>query len=442
MDRRLLTERLIAELPQATAGKRLEVFDTKTDRLGIRVTESGERSYFLYCRFPRRPDTPTRRRLGRWPEMKVEGARRKAREWLDLIERGVDPADEEERRGRAAAAARANAFTAVAEEYIRQRVIGAKHFDRIAAKAATYPELSRFGALARAARGGRRTLSMRKAPDFILDLDEFARAWGRRPISGIAPRDVRAVVGAALKRGATYRALGLLTISKMFFKWVIAHDDDYGVLVSPCSNLSARQEVGRKKSRDRVLNDGELRALWAVAGGLGYPYGPLIKMLALTGQRKSDVADARWREFNVPEKLWTVPAARAKMEAPLVIPLSDEALTLLAELPRFAEGDHLFTFTFGATPPNSFSKLKVALDERMRAVLGKFEPFIIHDIRRTVRTRLVGPGVGASPEVAELVIGHAKRGLHKVYDHHAYLTEKRAVLEGWARELMRIVADG
>ena len=123
------------------------------------------------------------------------------------------------------------------------------------------------------------------------------------------------------------------------------------------------------------------------------------------------------------------------------MPLSDEIVALLEKLPRFAQGDLLFSFSYGATPPVNFERFKKAVDERMHLAIGEFPPFVLHDIRRTVRTRLVAPGVGAAPHIAELVIAHGKRGISKVYDLHAYDNEKRAALTAWASELRRIV-DG
>jgi integrase len=103
-----------------------------------------------------------------------------------------------------------------------------------------------------------------------------------------------------------------------------------------------------------------------------------------------------------------------------VVPLSDGVIDLLHELPRLDRGDYLFSFTFGARPANSFGRTKIRLD----ALMPPGEPFVFHDIRRTVRTRLSGiPNV--SDLVRELGIGHTKPGLHKVYDLHAYEDEKR-----------------
>jgi integrase len=215
---------------------------------------------------------------------------------------------------------------------------------------------------------------------------------------------------------------------------------------SPCDRMKPKDVIGNKAVRRRVLNDAELRALWQATEGLGYPYGPIFRMLALTGQRKSEVAEARWREFDLGGRLWVIPADRMKMDAAHVVPLTDEVSALLAQLPRSKKGDHVFSTTFGAKPVNGFSKAKELLDKRMLAVLREgaedsesieLEPFVIHDIRRTMRT-----GLSALPVpdmVRELVIAHARPGLHQVYDQYSYLDEKRHALELWAVRLRSIV---
>jgi integrase len=190
--------------------------------------------------------------------------------------------------------------------------------------------------------------------------------------------------------------------------------------------------------RQRVLTDAELRALWRAAESLGYPLGPLFQLLALTGQRKSEVAVARWREFDLDKKLWTIPPERMKGGAAHVVPLTDDVLTILAALPRFKKGDYLFSTTYGSKPVNGFSKAKAKLDAAMAAELGgEVTPFVIHDVRRTMRT-----GLSALPipdNVRELVIAHARPGLHKVYDQHAYEKEKGHALALWASHLLSIV---
>src|SRR5262249_31584785 len=152
-------------------------------------------------------------------------------------------------------------------------------------------------------------------------------------------------------------------------------------------------------------------------------------------------------EFEVEKRLWVIPANRMKMDAAHVVPLTDDVLALLAQLPRFKKGDHVFSTTFGAKPVNGFSKAKELLDKRMLAELRdgaegphddvELQPFVISDIRRTMRT-----GLSALPVpdiVRELVIAHARPGLHKVYDQYAYLDEKRRAMELWSARLLTIV---
>jgi integrase len=101
-------------------------------------------------------------------------------------------------------------------------------------------------------------------------------------------------------------------------------------------------------------------------------------MLALTGQRKSEVAEARWQEFDLEKRMWTIPPERMKMDAPHVLPLANDVLAILELLPRFKKGDYLFSTMFGAKPVNGFSKSKDRLDGAMRAEIGDLEPWTIH----------------------------------------------------------------
>jgi len=118
--------------------------------------------------------------------------------------------------------------------------------------------------------------------------------------------------------------------------------------------------------------------------------------------------------------------------------LSPMAVELLATLPRFADGDFVFTTTAGARPVSGFSKFKNRVDGVIKADGGDVPGWRFHDLRRTMRTHLSAlPGV--SDLVRELVIAHAKPGLHKVYDQHAYQAEKRHAMALWAERLSGIV---
>jgi integrase len=131
---------------------------------------------------------------------------------------------------------------------------------------------------------------------------------------------------------------------------------------------------------------------------------------ARTGVRKSEASGARWREVDLLGKVWTVPAERFKSKSTHLVPLTKDALSLLKELPVFNKGDHLFTTSFGQKPVTAFAKAKTRLDRLMAEEIGeKPRPFRLHDIRRTVRTRLASLRI--ADEVAEMIIGHGRKGI-------------------------------
>src|SRR5262245_51522631 len=117
---------------------------------------------------------------------------------------------------------------------------------------------------------------------------------------------------------------------------------------SPCDRVKVGDLVSRRKQpRQRLLSDDELRCLWKATGRLGYPWRQLFRLLLLTGVRKTEAAGARWCEFDFNRKVWSVPPERFKSNATHLVALSADALAVLAELPRFKHGDHVFSFTFG-----------------------------------------------------------------------------------------------
>jgi integrase len=180
--------------------------------------------------------------------------------------------------------------------------------------------------------------------------------------------------------------------------------------------------------------------VWRAADHLGYPYGPVFQLLILTGQREREVADATWDEFDLKNALWTIPKIRMKGERAHEVPLSPSAVKLLEGLPRWTRGKHLFSTTDGTKPLNGFSKAKVRIGklvatERVKLGLetedgaGGMPAWVIHDLRRTVRTHL--SALPVQDMIRELVIAHAKPGLHRVYDQHTYRNEKSECLNLW-----------
>ncbi|HKQ23940.1 MAG TPA: integrase arm-type DNA-binding domain-containing protein [Burkholderiales bacterium] len=207
----------------------------------------------------------------------------------------------------------------------------------------------------------------------------------------------------------------------------------------PAASIQRRAVAPKPPPRQRVLSDDEIRALWFDFGqGDVSPRVWLgLKLLLVTGQRRGEVTRAERQEFDVDKKRWLIPAGRrgkkktAESRVPHLVPLSDLALAVLKEL--FAEcGSSVWLL------PSPMDSEK-PIDERAltRAAARKKWGWTVHDVRRTVRTRLSSLGVSAV--VAERVIGHELPDLIAVYDVHAYEKETRAALKKWTRELRRIL---
>jgi integrase len=413
MPKRTLTDRGIRSLKPAKPGKRYDVMDAIVPGAGVRVTDKATKTFNLIARFPGSKN-PVRRELGKYGELSLEQARAKARAWLALIAKGIDPREEAERQRHAEQRKRANSFASVADDFIR---------DKLPAE--------------------------RKGKEVARDIyRDLIPAWGARPITEITPHDVRTVIRAVKDRGP-YQAHNTLGHVRRLFSWAI-DQGAYALETSPCDRLKPKAIIGERRPRSRTLSNDELVAFWRATARLPYPYGPLGRMLLLTGQRHREVASARWAEINLADKLWSIGEERFKSDAVHMVPLSDSVIALLTTLPRFRSGDHVFTTTHGKLPTKIFHKVKGQIDARMlrtlRAMARKrgddpsrveLKPWVIHDLRRVLRTNL--SALRLPDHIAEMVIGHGRQGLQRVYDQHRYVDEMRDAQQQWALRLSSIV---
>ncbi len=405
-----LTDRKLKSLKPAKPGERYEVADTDVSGLRVRVTDKGKKTFSLLARYPGSKN-PTRRALGEYPTDSLADARKKARQWRQWIRKGQDPALEQDAQRRAEQRKQADTFDAVLDTYITS-------------------------VLSRQRRGDVVERDLRR---------EVGSRWKGRPITSIERRDVLAVVNEITARSARYQARNVFAYLRAMFNWAI-EAGDYGLEISPCDRIRPKYVIGELPPRDRVLTDAEIRALWNSCDFVGYPFGPLVQLLLLTGVRRTEASGARWHEFDLDREdmwtltqqpVWTIPSERFKAKFDHLVPLPPQTVALLKGILRFAEGDYVFSTT-GAKPVTGFSKAKKRIDLLMQEELGDaFAPWRLHDLRRTVRTRLASLRV--ADEVAEMVIGHGKQGLRRVYDQHSYLPEMREALERWSNQLHSIV---
>jgi len=207
----------------------------------------------------------------------------------------------------------------------------------------------------------------------------------------------------------------------------------------PAAGIQRRTVAPKPPPRQRVLSDSEIRALWFDFGdgNVSRRVWLGLRLLLVTGQRRGEVTRAERQEFDVRHKRWLITAGNrgkkktAERRVPHLVPLSELAISVLNEL--FAEcGSSAWLLP---SPVDS----EKSIDERAltRAVARKGYGWTVHDVRRTVRTRLSSLGVPAV--VAERVIGHELPDLLAVYDVHAYEVETRGALKKWTDELRRIL---
>ncbi|MGO8463208.1 tyrosine-type recombinase/integrase [Rhizobium leguminosarum] len=421
MPRENLTDKRLQALKAAPKGERYDISDGITPGLAVRVTDKGTKTFVLVARFPG-SSNPTRRAIGEYGAVTLESARETARKWLQLITRGIDPKAEEQKEREAEARKRENTFERVTLDYL-----------------ADIPTRKRNRHAAQDEKEIRREL-----------LDPKRNKFLRKPIPEVTDADIAELIGAIRDRPAPGMAYNVWGHVKAIFSWAMWPErrQGYGLTVNPTQHLQPKHFKLAKTVSTRVLTDDEIRAYWAAADATPYPLGPFYKMLLLTGQRKAEVAEAEWPEFaGANRALWTVPEERFKSGQSHIVPIADDVQAILDSLPRYKgekTGKFLFSTTLGSKPINGFSRAKEALDTAMLAELRKVDPdaelpeWVFHDIRRTVRTRLSGLRVNS--DVAEMVIGHGKTGLRRVYDQYEFEPEMREALQRWAAALKQIVA--
>lgn len=250
------------------------------------------------------------------------------------------------------------------------------------------------------------------------------RPFRTRPAAGIAKKEFVAVIDrlAETMPGA---AVSLLRRLNMLYNWAADRDMVPG---NPCERIPA---PAKTNERDRTLSDDEIAAVWEATTQLPLPYMQMFRMFMLTGQRRAEVSTMRWSEIN--GDVWIIPREKVKKDRPHAVPLTGTAIVVLGTLPRFRHGDHIFTTTDGRKPSSNFTKTRAALQE-----LSDTSGWTIHDIRRTVRSKLAELGV--SREIARKVVNHEDGKIDRIYNRHAYLAEKREALEKWEKHLLNLTA--
>jgi integrase len=333
--------------------------------------------------------------LGSYPLVSLETARELARQALATADRGIDPA--------AKRTAEAKQRAVLNIESVVER------FVELHAKVHTKEW---------------------KATKRILEANVVA-AWRGRSIDTISRSEAHELLDEVVTQKGNAAAREVRKHLAKLFNWAV----DRGQLVANPLSGMRRPELGYV-ARERVLSMDELRRIWAAADETGYPFGSMVQLLILTGQRRSEVAELERSWIDALLKAVEIPASRYKTKRPHVYPLSRPAWDLINRLPKWNKGECVFSTTSGRVPVSGFSKAKLRLDTLLRkhAQNADVEPiaaWTVHDVRRSVATHMARLGI--RQEHIERVLGHVVQGVAGTYNRYSYLDEKRTALELWGR---------
>ncbi len=257
----------------------------------------------------------------------------------------------------------------------------------------------------------------------------FAAKFKERGLETISSNDISTVIDGLLTSPSV--ANHAFAAIRGFCRWAtrrryIGH--------SPCEGL---QLPSRIASRDRVLNDDELGAVYRTADSMGYPFGHIVQLLILTAQRRGEISALRWDFIEEQERTISLPASLTKNKRQHTFPYGRMCGEVLGGIPKV---DDAYVFPARGNAVHSFSgwsKAKAALDKQC-----SIAPWTLHDLRRTVTTNLAA--LGTPPHVTERLLNHVSgtvSGVAAIYNRHAYMNEMRDALEKWEARLLVVVNE-
>ncbi len=409
---RRLTDRFVQTV-KPPAKDKVDHFDAVVTGLALRVSYGGGKSWVVIYRSPIERDQRgygklRRLTLGKYPAISLEKARNLAGDILDQVDKGEDP-QLEKRRAKANNSVYQGTPITVAdgiERYVEEHV-KVKNKPRKKVDGTAFWE--------------REQLLKRHVVSCL----------GSKVIGDVTRKDVMAMHRQIEKGAGTTAADRAAEALRAAFNWL---EDTELVANVPRIRL-AKKARRAATTRHRVLSDDEIKAVWSNLYEEG-PFATIVRLLLLTGQRRSEVAEMRWEELDLDKAVWEIPADRTKNQLPHIVPLAPMAVDLLKGRNRI--GEYVFTTT-ATSPFSGFSRSKERLDGRLKFKEG----WTLHDLRRTFVTRL--NELGVPPHVVEACVNHvsgsAKAGIAGVYNKAEYLSERKAAMERWATELHGVLTS-
>lgn len=350
-------------------------WDSGTPGFGLRISQGGARTFVVVYGVERRRFT-----IGRYPTLSLKQARDKAKELqanlsLGLLDKRPSPA-----------------FVEALELYLE----------------------------ASAAKNRERTVA-----DYRRLLSKHF-AFGRKRLADITRADVQQKLTKLKDTPSEQRHA--FVAAKVFFNWAVREgymrENPIGTMRAP----------SRQQSRERILSADELKEIILAARDHTWPFGPIMELLAYTGQRRGEIGALRWDWIDLEARTIMWPASFTKNHRTHVLPYGDRVAAILATLPQ--QGDYVFPGRTAKAPHfNGWGKCKEAFDAKLEGV----EPYVLHDLRRTYSSTMAQ--LGTPIHVTEKLLNHVSgtiSGVAAVYNRHSYLEEMReavARFEGYIESL-------
>ena len=392
-----LTDTVAAKLELPSGKTEHFEWDDTLPGFGVRLRKLGtEVARRWYCQY-RVGKQQRRESLGDVRRIKIEAARSIARQRFAKVELGDDPAADRAKAQAEAAAVKVT-LGRVVDQYLKAK------------------------------KGDLRPTSFAAAERYLM------RDWAplhAMPIGTITRADVATTLRTLIEDHGKVSASRARSNLSALFAWAIG-EGMAEVNIVTGTNIPDENV----KSRERVLDDAELRAVWSACQDDSF--GRIVRLLILTGCRRGEIGDLQWSEVNLESGVMTIPGERTKNGQTLTLTLPPAAVEILRAIPRNDKyrGEYVFGKR-GQRGFNAWSYCSMALNARIAATGKPIAPWTLHDLRRSVRTGL--SQIGVLPHVAELVIGHAVTGITAVYDKHKYQAEIATALRRWADHVEAVV---
>jgi integrase len=346
------TESELSNLPHPKPGKRVVYHDNKTQGLSIRITHAGIKSFIVRANVNGKTKTVT---LGRYPSMKIEVARRLAREALNTFSFGINPNDEKRNK-------RIKSITLkqTMDDYITSR---------------------------------NKNLKQKTISDYRILFNGFLSEWENKELRDIS-RNMVEKKHAKIGEKSIYRANGTMRLLRALFNYADgAYEDSKGesiIIRNPVQRISNNKAWFREKSRDNIIQPNDLKAWFtavknlpnhhinAIRNNISETVSDYLIFILFTGLRQSEAAGLLWKDVDFHNSLFTV--RDTKNHTDHTLPLTSYTSDLL----RVRQGDTNSEYVFSGNNPNKSIVNPYKQIKKIRDESGIH--FTMHDLRRTFAT--------------------------------------------------------